>query len=135
MAKRSRAARHTKGAAKGKGSKKPANVIRNRPPEKHKVPIKGGNATPEIFDSDRANAMAEVKESAAMDQRDLTKVLSHVQKQEPIQPESLTTKLTAAEATNIGSPAVNPTIEERASVVKESEQAIRGRMDEDEALA
>ncbi len=136
MAKRSWAStRRTKNAAKGKGrKKKPANIIRNRPPEKHEMPIKGSNAIPEIFDSDRANAMTEMKESASMDQRDLTKVLSHVQRQEPVQPESVTTKPTAAEATNIGLPALNPTVEERASVVKESEQAIRGRMNEDETL-
>jgi predicted nucleic acid-binding Zn-ribbon protein len=78
---------------------------------------------PEIFDSSRANAMDEMKESATMQQRDLTKTLSHVQRQEPIQPESVVTKPTREEATNMDLPTINPTIEERASVVKESGQA------------
>ena len=86
-------------------------------------------------DSSRANAMDEMKESATMQQRDLAKTLSHVQKQEPIQPESVITKPTQEETINIDLPAITPTIEERASVVKESEQASQGRMDEDEMLA
>jgi hypothetical protein len=89
---------------------------------------------PEIFDSSRTEAMVEMKESPTMSQRDFTKAMSRVQRQEPVQPESVITRPTSAEAENIGSPAVNPTIEERASVVKESERAASGLMDDDEAL-
>ena len=135
---RSKATKHakksaTKGGSSKKKSAKRQNIIKSRPAEKQQVPIKG--SIPEIFDSSKENAMDEMKESATMQQRDLAKTLSHVQKQEPIQPESVVTKPTQEETINIDSPAINPTIEERASVVKESEQASQGRMDEDEMLA
>jgi hypothetical protein len=135
MANRSKANSAAKGRSSKKKSSKRQNVIKSRPPEKQKVPIKGDNVMPEIFDSSKANAMDEMKESATMQQRDLTKTLSHMQKQEPVQPESVVTRPTPEEATNIDLPAINPTIEERASVVKESEQAAHGRMDDDEMFA
>jgi hypothetical protein len=78
--------------------------------------------------------MVEMKEYATMNQRDLAKTVSHVQRQEQVQPESVTTRPTSTEAVNIDLPAVTPTIEERASVVKESERAASGRMDDGEAL-
>lgn len=131
---RSKVAR-SRNASKGRGRKRSAkNVVRARPPGKQEVPIKSGNAKPEIFDSSRTEAMVEMKESPTMSQRDFTKAMSRVQRQEPVQPESVITRPTSAEAENISSPAVNPTIEERASVVKESERAASGLMDDDEAL-
>jgi hypothetical protein len=134
MAKGSKVARR-RNANKGRSSKKYAkNVIRDRPPGKQEVPIKGSNTMPEIFDSSVAGAMVEMKGSATMNQRDFAKAVSHIQKQEPMQPESVTTRPAAAEAENISSPAVNPTIEERASVVKESERAASGRTDDDEVF-
>ena len=133
MANGSKVARR-RNANKGRSSKKYAkNVIRDRPPGKQEVPIKG-DTVPEIFDSSRASAMVEMKGSATMSQRDFAKAVSHIQKQEPMQPESVTTRPAAPEAENISSPAVNPTIEERASVVKESERAASGRTDDDEVF-
>ena len=78
-------------------------------------------------DSSTDNAIAEINESATMPQHDLAKVYSGAQNQEPMQPESVSTRPTAAEATNVDLPAINPTVEERASVVKESERAVQGR--------
>jgi hypothetical protein len=70
-----------------------------------------------------------------MQQYDLAKTFSHLQKQEPIQPKSIVIRPTSEKATNVDSPAINSTLKERASLVTELEQAARDRMSEDEVFA
>lgn len=61
---------------------------------------------PEVFDSNRYDAMLELTESATMQDRDIRKTVSHLRRQERLDPESTMIK---PEGRSL---AINPTLNE-----------------------
>jgi ferritin-like metal-binding protein YciE len=84
------------------------------------------NIPPEVFDSSTYDSMAEIKKSASMNESETNKVFLDTEKKEPIRPEMTNiepknknnTKVSSA----ITSTTVNPTMEWRASTLKQSRE-------------
>jgi hypothetical protein len=79
-----------------------------KPIEKQQVPVERSGTMPEIFDSNKYDAMSELTGSATLHGRDVRKTVSHLQKQEGLDPESNEVRLEGER------PAVNPTLDEQA---------------------
>ena len=81
------------------------------------------NIPPEVFDSSTYDSMAEIKKSASMNESEANKVFLDTEKIEPIRPEMTTIEpknknnMKVSNATT-----VNPTVEWRASTLKQSRE-------------
>jgi hypothetical protein len=85
--------------------------------EKRRVPVERSGTMPDLFDSNKYDAMSEMTESATLQGRDVRNTVSHLQRQEPLDPES------AATPTEGKSSMVSPTLDEQAEELRESRKA------------
>jgi ferritin-like metal-binding protein YciE len=87
------------------------------------------NIPPEVFDSSTYDSMAEIKKSATMNESEANRVLLDTEKKEPIQPAMTTMEHKNKNNTKVSSTAtsttVNPTMEGRASTLKQSREKER----------
>ena len=81
---------------------------------------------PEVFDSSTYDSMAEIKKSASMNESETNKVFLDTEKKEPIRPEMTTIEPKNKNNTKVSnattSTTVNPTVEWRASTLKQSRE-------------
>jgi ferritin-like metal-binding protein YciE len=84
------------------------------------------NITPEVFDSSTYDSMTEIKKSATLNESETNKVFLDTEKKEPIRPEMTNIKPKNKNNTKVLSAttytAVNPTMEWRASTLKQSRE-------------
>jgi hypothetical protein len=84
------------------------------------------NITPEVFDSSTYDSMTEIKKSATMNESETNKVFLDTEKKQPIRPEMTNIKPKNKNNTKVSSAttytAVNPTMEWRASTLKQSRE-------------
>ena len=86
------------------------------------------NIPPEVFDSSTYDSIAEIKKSATMDESETNKVFSDTKKKEPIQPEMTNIESTnknntkVSNATTFTTTVANPTMEGRASTLKQTRE-------------
>ena len=84
------------------------------------------NITPEVFDSSTYDSMTEIKKSATLNESETNKVFLDTEKKEPIRPEMTNIKPKNKNNTKVSSAttytAVNPTMEWRASTLKQSRE-------------
>lgn len=106
-------------------TKKSKSGSRRKPVEKRRVPVERSGTMPEIFDSNKYDAMSELTGSATLQGRDVRKTVSHLQKQERLDPESIEVRLEGER------PAVNPTLDEQAEELREARE---NKVDEGESL-
>jgi ferritin-like metal-binding protein YciE len=84
------------------------------------------NITPEVFDSSTYHSMTEIKKSSTMNESEANRVLLGTEKKEPIQPEMTTIEPKNKNNTKVSSATtsttVSPTMEGRASTLKQSRE-------------
>jgi ferritin-like metal-binding protein YciE len=84
------------------------------------------NIPPEVFDSSTYDSMAEIKKSASMNESEANKVFFDTEKKEPIRPEMTTIETKNKNNTKVSnattSTTVNPTMEWRASTLKQTRE-------------
>jgi ferritin-like metal-binding protein YciE len=84
------------------------------------------NITPEVFDSSTYHSMTEIKKSSTMNESEANRVLLDTEKKEPIQPEMTTiepkNKNNTKGSSATTSTTVSPTMEGRASTLKQSRE-------------